>query len=424
MDAPVVGSGGSVAPASGPAAPSAPAGPSAPASRVPVLQPPAYASRIVIADLAIDLPVVSGDLQPPPSYPLCDVAAYVTRFGQPYETGITYISAHAQEGMFLPLLEGSQRDDGRQLLGTRIDVYTNDGMRYGYAIERVVRHVTDYGIVTDLSPDERTLILQTSEGPYGTTEKVQFLAVPLDEAAVDPAEANPEPRPRDCRPPELVGEEDPPKPSEAPPAQEPVVVSEPTPSSAPVEMPSPMASAGPTGGLGLGEAEVASRVVVTGLGIDMPVISGDLQPPPNYPFCDVAAYVTFLGQPHEPGTTYLTAHAQEGMFLPLLEASQRNDGRELLGMNVDVYTTHALRYRYRIWQVRRHILDRAIATEGLQADEHRLVLQTSEGPYGTLEKIAVAARLLDVEPTDARSAVPTARPRDCRPPELRNSPQP
>jgi hypothetical protein len=155
--------------------------------------------------LGIDLPVISGDLQPPPSYPLCDVAAYVTRFSQPYEPGITYISAHAQRGMFLPLLEASRRADGAELLGQRVEVYTTDGRRFGYVIERVVRHAVDYAVVAEIPLDERNLILQTSEGPYGTVEKLQVVAVLADEGEVEVGEATPKPRPRDCRPPELGG---------------------------------------------------------------------------------------------------------------------------------------------------------------------------------------------------------------------------
>ncbi len=391
-------------------------------SRPPVLQAPAYASRVTVAASEIDLPVVSGDLQPPPSYPFCDVAAYLTRFAQPYEPGITYISAHAQEGMFLPLLEASLRSDGRELIGQQVDVYTDDGMRYGYTITEVNRHAVDYTFLADLPRDQRYLVLQTSEGPFGTLEKVQVLAEALDEEAVDVAIADPEATPRDCRPDELTG-----GPTAAPDAEpSPVIISAPTPSSPPDGVPTPapsgsVSSAAPSGSPGaaatFAPAHFASRVVVEDLEIDLPVISGDLQPPPNYPFCDVAAYVTFLAQPGEPGTTYITAHAQEGMFLPILDASQRRDGQEMLGMTIDVYTSDALRYRYEIWQVWRHITDRTIATDGLASGEQRLVLQTSEGPFGTPEKLGVVARLLDVTEADAEFAKPEAEPRDCRPDE-------
>jgi hypothetical protein len=397
----------------------APGTPTPQLSRPPVLQAPAYASRVTVVDSGIDLPVVSGDLQPPPSYPFCDVAAYLTRFGQPYQPGVTYISAHAQEGMFLPLLEASLRRDGRELLGQQVDVYTDDGMRYGYTITEVNRHAVDYSFLADLPRDERFLILQTSEGPFGTLEKLQVLAVALDEEAVDMALADPVANPRDCRPDQLTGG---PTPSPVPGAS-PVIISAPTPSLPPdgVPEPSPAGSPAPSGSPSAGgpfaPAHFASRVVVEELDIDLPVISGDLQPPPNYPFCDVAAYVTFLAQPGEPGTTYITAHAQEGMFLPILDASQESDGQEMLGMTVDVYTSDALLYRYEIWQIWRHILDRTIATEGLVPGEQRLVLQTSEGPFGTPEKLGVVARLLEVTVADADFANPEAAPRDCRPEE-------
>ena len=366
-------------------------------------------------DLDIDLPVISGDLQPPPNYPYCDVAAYITRFSQPYETGVTYVSAHAQAGMFLPLLEAAQRDGGADLIGQTVDLYTNDAMRYRYKIERIVPHAVDYAVVATLPLDQRTLVLQTSEGPFGTTEKLQVVATPVDEAEVDPAEANPEAQPRDCRPASAGGPGGSGAPDSSPAAVPVVEVAAPTPAWIPVE--EPEAPVDPVASGGLAPAPAPSRVVVAALAIDLPVISGDLQPPPNYPFCDVAAYVTFLARPGEPGTTYMTAHAQRGMFLPLLEASTRADGRELLGIEVDVYTTELLRYRYEIWLVRRHITDRAIASDGLQTGEQRLVLQTSEGPYGTREKLAVAARLVSVEVASRADSLPGATPRDCRPSE-------
>src|SRR5262245_48695846 len=59
---------------------------------------------------------------------------------------------------------------------------------------------------------------------------------------------------------------------------------------------------------------VATRVVVTALHIDLPVIS---QPNPSYPSCDVAMYLEDerLGQPGQGKATYIYAHAQKGMFL-------------------------------------------------------------------------------------------------------------
>lgn len=167
----------------------------------PVLVPQAYASRVVIPSLKIDLPIVSGDLRPPPNYPFCDVALYVTRFNQPDAPGVTYLTAHAQTGMFLPMLEASRQNDGGSMLGAEVDVYTTAAIRFRYTITKVIRHAIDYGIVGELDLSQRNLILQTSEGPPGTPGKLQVLAAPLDEGApVDAAVAVPEPKPRDCDP--------------------------------------------------------------------------------------------------------------------------------------------------------------------------------------------------------------------------------
>jgi hypothetical protein len=201
--APSSGADASPVPGGLPASPTLRPTPGPTVPRVSPLKPPAYASRVVVPKLGIDLPVISGDLQPPPNYPFCDVAAYVTRFNQPYETGVTYISAHAQAGMFLPLLEASTRADGAELLGQAVEVYTSDGRRFDYRIERVVRHAVDYAVLNEIALDQRTLILQTSEGPVGTLEKLQVIAALEAEATVDVAVAAPPAAPRDCRPPEL-----------------------------------------------------------------------------------------------------------------------------------------------------------------------------------------------------------------------------
>ncbi len=201
------------------------------ASRVPLptgraLIPQAYASRVTVPSRKIDLPIVSGDLLPPPNYPYCDVALYVTRFGQPDEPGVTYLTAHAQKGMFLPLLQASLQNDGRGLLGEEVNVYTSDSMRYRYTITQVIRHALDYGVVTQLDLEQRNLILQTSEGPTGTPGKLQIVAAPVGEPEpVDEAEANPEAKPRDCDP----AKTDAGGATEAP-APTPIVVTAPSPS--------------------------------------------------------------------------------------------------------------------------------------------------------------------------------------------------
>ena len=68
------------------------------------------------------------------------------------------------------------------------------------------------------------------------------------------------------------------------------------------------------------------------------------------------------------------------MFLPILEASLVDNGRRMIGMLVEVYTSDNMQFVYEIYQVRRHqlSLDDAIA-----AKSETLWLQTSEGPRGT-----------------------------------------
>lgn len=171
--------------------------------------------------------------------------------------------------------------------------------------------------------------------------------------------------------------------------------------------PVPSASAGPS------VDRVATRVVVESLGIDLPVIA---QPNPAYPSCNVAMYFEHpqLGQPGSGRSIYLYAHARRGMFLPLLTASQRNNGKAMLGDLVHVYTNDDQRFVYTITRVLRHVpadtrfLDRALAVT-----EETLWLQTSEGPGGQFPKLQVMARLVGVAPADHTEANPRARPVAC-----------
>jgi hypothetical protein len=162
----------------------------------------ARASRIVVRALGIDLPIISRDRkvpdQGPDRYPPCDVALYHTAFQQPGEAGTTYLYAHAREGMFLSMLEASEREDGKEMLGRVVRVYTTDDQLHLYRITRVKRHATDFSLVTDAPPDKEQLILQTSEGPRGTVPKLQVLAEPYDTRPSTREEARPQARPRAC----------------------------------------------------------------------------------------------------------------------------------------------------------------------------------------------------------------------------------
>lgn len=173
------------------------------------------------------------------------------------------------------------------------------------------------------------------------------------------------------------------------------------PSLVPSPSPSPSASPSPQYGV-----RFATRLVIPALRIDLPVIEG----PDGYPPCDVAMYLKELGQPGEGRAIYLYAHARRGMMLPLLEQSKVNNGRGMLGMLVQVYTSDDQLYLYEISEVRRHqrTLDRPLA-----ATSEELWLQTSEGPNASYPKLQVVATPLSVGPADPSEAHPRAEPRTC-----------
>jgi hypothetical protein len=154
---------------------------------------------------------------------------------------------------------------------------------------------------------------------------------------------------------------------------------------------------------------VATRVVVPKLGIDLPII----QQPPSaglFPLCDVALYFTALGQPGSGRATYIYAHAREGMFLPLLLASQQNNGASLIGDVVEIYTSDDQLFIYNVSEVRRHQRDLNAAFADTQG---RLWLQTSEGPNDSYPKLQIVATYVSNAPTDPNAAHPQAHPRQC-----------
>ena len=173
--------------------------------------------------------------------------------------------------------------------------------------------------------------------------------------------------------------------------------------------PSTTATPDPTPATTPSGPRVATRVVIPALDIDLPVI----RPPGDsttYPLCNVAMYIQSLSQPGSPGATYIYAHARVGMFLPLLTQSRIDDGRGMLGMLVQVYTSDNRSFLYEISEVRRHqlTLDDAVAAKNQQ-----LWLQTSEGPHGTPGKLQVVATPLSNGPADAQDANPTPHPVVC-----------
>jgi hypothetical protein len=175
---------------------------------------------------------------------------------------------------------------------------------------------------------------------------------------------------------------------------------------------------------------VATRVRVAALDIDLPVVEG----PDGYPFCDVAMYQEFdhqeaglqLAQPGEGRATYIFAHAQVGMFLPILDASKVQDGKSMLGMVVEVWTSDDQRFLYEVTQVRRHVdpetfVDGVPASllDALTAEDDQLWLQTSEGAHvenGPRNPVLqVVALPISQETADPADAHPRAKPRNCEP---------
>ncbi|MEX2184672.1 MAG: sortase [Chloroflexota bacterium] len=165
-----------------------PIGSATPPSATPSADPDRAATRIRIAALDIDLPIIKG----PPGYPLCNVAMYLKELGQPGQDRATYIYAHAREGMFLPLLETSER---RQR-GVVVEVWTSDDVKFLYEIVDVRRNQTSLDDAASAVTEQ--LWLQTSEGPKGTPGKTQVIAEPLSVERADPADAHPKPKPVTC----------------------------------------------------------------------------------------------------------------------------------------------------------------------------------------------------------------------------------
>jgi hypothetical protein len=175
-----------------------PIGSSPPESAAPSIPDDRVATRVRVAALKIDLPVIR---QPDVSYPACNVAMWYQdrRLGQPGEGKATYIYAHARTGMFLPLLNQSKKQNGKAMLGMVVEVWTSDDQRFLYVITDVRRHVpTTSAFNAPFAAKSEQLWLQTSEG-VGPMPKLQIVAEPLSQEPAPHAEANPTPHPVNCR---------------------------------------------------------------------------------------------------------------------------------------------------------------------------------------------------------------------------------
>ena len=105
--------------------------------------------------------------------------------------------------MFLPLLSHSVVNDGKDMIGMYVVVYTDDNQRHIYEINKVIRHVPLSTTALDQARGATTdqLWLQTSEGANtnaSNSSKLQVVATPLGVLAADPADAHPTGKGRVC----------------------------------------------------------------------------------------------------------------------------------------------------------------------------------------------------------------------------------
>jgi sortase (surface protein transpeptidase) len=179
----------SIAPYSIPPVASASAGPSGSAEPAA-----AVATRIQIPALGIDLPIIASP--PNEEFPLCNTAEYLvlgTPLAYPGLPQATYLYAHARTNMFLPLLTASKVNNGEAMIGMWIEVYTANNERHVYEISEVLRHVPEdsSSLLRPASVQTDELWLQTSEGPYTSSPKLQVVADPVGVLPATEADAHP-----------------------------------------------------------------------------------------------------------------------------------------------------------------------------------------------------------------------------------------
>ncbi len=158
----------------------------------------------------------------------------------------------------------------------------------------------------------------------------------------------------------------------------------------------------------------ATRIVVESLGIDLPVVT---LPSSGVHYCGVAMRWPYRGfvEPGQAGSVYVLAHARVGMFLPLLDASQRSGGRSLVGRKVLLYTSADWVFTYDITKVQRHVpsADVSRLSAPLAARDAELWMQTSEGATTASPLLQVAATLVEARPASHSASHPIPRPWVC-----------
>jgi sortase (surface protein transpeptidase) len=152
------------------------------------------ATRVQIPALNIDLPIIPSP--PNEEFPLCNTAEFLNLnkpLGYPGLPQATYLFAHARTNMFLPLLTTSKVNNGASMIGMWVEVYTDNDERHVYEITEVIRHVPDdaSSLNRAIAATTDQLWLQTSEGPYSTSTKLQVVAEPVGVLAATAADAHP-----------------------------------------------------------------------------------------------------------------------------------------------------------------------------------------------------------------------------------------
>jgi hypothetical protein len=155
---------------------------------------------------------------------------------------------------------------------------------------------------------------------------------------------------------------------------------------------------------------VVTRIAIPLLQIDLPVIR---QPDPAYPSCDVAMYHEAFDAPGLAHGPYIYAHARTGMFLALLDASKVNNGKAMIGMLVQIWTSDDRLFLYEISRVKRHVPTGLDLTLLWKEGTNVAWLQTSEGPNSSYPKLQIMAKLLSEQAASHADAHPVPKPRDC-----------
>ena len=154
------------------------------------------ATRIVIASLRINLPVVEFPTPPAPFY--CNVAMWWSDNGNfvlPGRRGSTFILAQPRAGMFLPLLQASQVSDGKSLIGSKVEVYTSADWQFTFSIAEVRRHVKNGRDTLDLPLGATSPELWVETGEGGIASPVLLVGATLVSASsASHAAAQPSPK--------------------------------------------------------------------------------------------------------------------------------------------------------------------------------------------------------------------------------------